>query len=1303
MIHRSLRHPALPLFTLLALGGCHEPAPVAARPWTMVVRHVEAPAGGSAAPIERCSPRSNACAPITEGAAIEGDQVLRTAPGARVSIEGGGVRVEMAGGASAAITGERLRLDRGAFALQITPAAPARVEAGGRFVSADGAPAEISVRAIDGGRADVSVLRGRVLVSEGGGALALASGQSAIVHADRPVERRVGVRVDAVVERRDLPAPLEPAPAAPRGLGTMTARVPGTTEVIAGVRLVSHHVEVVVRDGFARTEVEEEWANDTARVLEGRYVFPVPPDASISRLALWVGKDLVEGEIVERERAATIFKGIVEDTVRPRDPALLEWTRGSEVSLKIFPIPARASRKVVLAYDQALGSRAGRTRYVYPLSLGADRTTRVGDFALRVTASHAGGPLEGAETPGYAASIAADRGGLAVSFAARDFTPAGDFVLGFDEPPAPSASSPAVVPAAHVSGAPGDRFVAVRVPVEWPASAPPPARVRRDRAVIVDVSHSQSKDTLAAEIALAEGMIAALDGDERFVLLACDSACATYPEDGLAAANEGALDEARAFLRGRELGGSSDVAGALLAAARRLDPGGAGQVVMIGDGSPTSGELSAEAIAARVRPEIAARGIDLRLFGAGRTVDAVVLEGLARALDASYERLGDGEPIARHVADLTLSLRAPLLRGASLAASPELVDVSPRVLPSLRVGSEVLVLARLRDGATGEVRLTGDLGGVAFAAARSVSARESSPVVPRLWAASRIAALEASSDAASVAEVIALSKRHHVLSRRTSLLVLENDRMFAEFGIARTPRVPDLDEPAPATAGPGLGSIGALGFGAGHGRMPAGSASPSISMSFGSGGLGLSGIGEGGGGARPADKQVEITAPRDGGQGVAEGIGRLGGSHVARAPRVRMGATRVSGRLPPEVIQRIVRQQFGRFRRCYENGLRGDPNLAGRVSVRFMINAEGDVMNVASGGGDLTNSAVVACVVRAFQGLRFPAPEGGIVTVTYPIVFAPDGGASPAAAPMSWASPTFLGPSVTHAPGDDRWMSQGAEAIDKLVKALDEQGESRRRHEDLVRGLLTRGRFTEALTAARRFADRDPDLRRALELLAGAAAAAGEAAVARTAIDALVELAPESVDLHTRAARAFEAAGDEARACAHWRSRSSLGPRDADARHQALRCRARLGERDAVLAEIAAEDRPSKLIASLRDKLAAGAAPAYDASGASPGTFEATVRCADEAARCPVVVIVKPSGDVVSPWSPAPARVSARSAALTAGLDGTYRTLLVGGAPDARGEVVLRAHDVTRTFRFDRGGLQTIAATTIRSPSSSFR
>ena len=97
----------------------------------------------------------------------------------------------------------------------------------------------------------------------------------------------------------------------------------------------------------------------------------------------------------------------------------------------------------------------------------------------------------------------------------------------------------------------------------------------------------------------------------------------------------------------------------------------------------------------------------------------------------------------------------------------------------------------------------------------------------------------------------------------------------------------------------------------------------------------------------------------------------------------------MSGRLPPEVIQRIVRQNFGRFRLCYENGLRGSPSLQGRVAVRFVIGRDGAVSNVANGGSDLPDASVVSCVVRAFYGLSFPQPENGIVTVTYPIMFTP--------------------------------------------------------------------------------------------------------------------------------------------------------------------------------------------------------------------------------------------------------------------------------------------------------------------------
>ncbi len=168
----------------------------------------------------------------------------------------------------------------------------------------------------------------------------------------------------------------------------------------------------------------------------------------------------------------------------------------------------------------------------------------------------------------------------------------------------------------------------------------------------------------------------------------------------------------------------------------------------------------------------------------------------------------------------------------------------------------------------------------------------------------------------------------------------------------------------------------------------------SIGDSFGAGGLGLSGVGEGGGGRGEGIGLGNVGTIGHGagtgtGQGFGNGHGRLGGAHQTRVPTIRQGATQVNGRLPPEVIQRIVRQNFGRFRLCYENGLRTNPNLQGRVAVKFVIDRSGAVSMSQDGGSDLPDQGVVGCVVRGFSNLSFPQPEGGIVTVVYPIIFNP--------------------------------------------------------------------------------------------------------------------------------------------------------------------------------------------------------------------------------------------------------------------------------------------------------------------------
>ncbi|HWZ90338.1 MAG TPA: AgmX/PglI C-terminal domain-containing protein, partial [Polyangiaceae bacterium] len=151
----------------------------------------------------------------------------------------------------------------------------------------------------------------------------------------------------------------------------------------------------------------------------------------------------------------------------------------------------------------------------------------------------------------------------------------------------------------------------------------------------------------------------------------------------------------------------------------------------------------------------------------------------------------------------------------------------------------------------------------------------------------------------------------------------------------------------------------------------------------------LNGAGAGGGGRGEGIGLGNIGTEGHGAPPMGGGRGRLGGAHTGGTPSLREGAIAVNGRLPPEVIQRIVRQNFGRFRLCYENGLRNNPLLRGRVTTKFVIDKTGAVGSAADGGSDMPDAGVVACVVRGFGNLSFPQPEGGNVTVRYPIQFEP--------------------------------------------------------------------------------------------------------------------------------------------------------------------------------------------------------------------------------------------------------------------------------------------------------------------------
>lgn len=172
-------------------------------------------------------------------------------------------------------------------------------------------------------------------------------------------------------------------------------------------------------------------------------------------------------------------------------------------------------------------------------------------------------------------------------------------------------------------------------------------------------------------------------------------------------------------------------------------------------------------------------------------------------------------------------------------------------------------------------------------------------------------------------------------------------------------------------------------------------------------GLDLSGTGQGVGGQGRGVQQDGLGLNGTGWGGTCDDTcagGRLGhGSgtgqgasrrrtHAPASAAVRFvdAAVDVEGRLDARIIQRIVRQNQGRFLACYQDALRGNPTLQGRVAVVFVIGREGAVSLARdSAGSDLPDAGARDCIVRRFYDLGFPEPIGGTVHVTYPLLFTP--------------------------------------------------------------------------------------------------------------------------------------------------------------------------------------------------------------------------------------------------------------------------------------------------------------------------
>ena len=97
--------------------------------------------------------------------------------------------------------------------------------------------------------------------------------------------------------------------------------------------------------------------------------------------------------------------------------------------------------------------------------------------------------------------------------------------------------------------------------------------------------------------------------------------------------------------------------------------------------------------------------------------------------------------------------------------------------------------------------------------------------------------------------------------------------------------------------------------------------------------------------------------------------------------------------LTAEGIRGAVDDQKQEIKHCYEQWLKLEPDIAGRVVVTFTIAGDEDdrgrVTDVDLAESELEHTFMEGCVLNVFGELPFEAPEGGgEVEVNYPLMFA---------------------------------------------------------------------------------------------------------------------------------------------------------------------------------------------------------------------------------------------------------------------------------------------------------------------------
>jgi hypothetical protein len=510
------------------------------------------------------------------------------------------------------------------------------------------------------------------------------------------------------------------------------------------VRVESVNIQGRIVGEVARTRVEVVLHNPNARVLEGEMTFPLADGAVVSGFALDIDGVLRPAVAVPKAQGRMVF----DDVTRARtDPALLSATQGNNYKLRVYPLPPRGRRTVVLEIEQTLADKAavgGRQHksFAMPLAFGTqverlDMDIAVVGEGLQVTAGALSQPLRVRAVQPQLTQVQATLNRFE-----------GQGPLWLDIRSAAQGSM------GTTEAFRGKTYAYAQVPVPVHAAPRPLPKVL---GLVWDASGSGAQRERGRELALLDAYFAALRDVEVRLKVVRDGAepVRSFRIRG------GEWSELRAVLSGMVYDGATN-------AAEMGEPEGVDLALVVSDGLGNYGAGS--------WPQPA---VPLLAVVAADTADASALAGRAQDSGGALVRLA-AQDDAKAAAEKLLTQPTRLLR----VESDGLADVVTGGVP---VRGGVLRLAAVMERPQASAVLvfrTGDGSQVTRRVGfKAEGAGAASPgVAASQWARLKLAALE-SEPTLHGKEIERLGMHFGRVTSRTSLLVLDAAADYARYNI----------------------------------------------------------------------------------------------------------------------------------------------------------------------------------------------------------------------------------------------------------------------------------------------------------------------------------------------------------------------------------------------------------------------------------------------------------------------------------------------------------------------------------------